>query len=42
MTLMDFVFPKLRNPKTWSYKCRKSPVTEDLLTSNIVNVPKYC
>ena len=25
-TLIDFVFSKLRTPKTWSYKCLKSPV----------------
>ena len=42
MTLIDFVFPKLRPPKTWSDKCLKSPVSEDPSTSNIVNVPKHC
>ena len=42
MTLIDFVFPKLRPPKTWSDKCLKSPVSEDLSTSNMMNVPKHC
>ena len=30
MTLIEFVFPKLQTPKTWSEKCRESPVSEDL------------
>ena len=42
VTLIDFEFPKLRTPKTWSDKCLKSPVSEDPLTSNMVNVPKHC
>ena len=42
MTLIDFVFPKLQTPKTWSDKCLKSPVSEDPSTSNMVNVPKHC
>ena len=36
--LIDFVFPKLRTPKTSSYKCLKSPFWKDLLTRNMVNV----
>ena len=40
MTLKVFVFPKLRTVKTWLEKCLKSPVLEDPLTSNMVNVPK--
>ena len=42
MTLIDFVFPKLGTSKTWSDKCLKSPVSEDLSKSNIVNVPNHC
>ena len=42
MTPRDFVFPKLRTPKTWSDKCLKSPLSDDPLTSNMVNVPKHC
>ena len=42
MTLIDFVFPKLRTRKKWSYKCLKSPIYEDPSTSNIVNVPNHC
>ena len=30
MTLIDFVFPKLRTPKTWSDKFPKSPVLKTL------------
>ena len=41
MTLIAFVFPKLRTPKRWLDKCLKSPVSEDLSTSNMVNVPKH-
>ena len=40
MTLIDFLFPKLRPAKTWTDKCLKSPVSEDPSTSNMVNVPK--
>ena len=36
LTLLDFVFPKLRTPKTWLDKCLKSPVLENLCTSNMV------
>ena len=42
MTPRDFVFPKLRTPKTWSDKCLKSLVSEDLSRSNMVNVPEHC
>ena len=42
MTPRDFVFPKLRTPKTWSDKCLKSPVSQDPSTSNMENVPKDC
>ena len=42
MTLIDFVFPKLRPPKTWSDKSLKSPVSEDPSTSNMVNMPNHC
>ena len=42
MTLTAFVFPKLRTLKTWLDKCLKSPVSEDPLTSNMVNVSNYC
>ena len=42
MILIDFVFPKLRPAKTWTDKCLKSPVSEDPLTSNMVNLPKHC
>ena len=40
MTLIDFLFPKLRPAKTWTEKCLKNPVSEDPSTSNMVNVPK--
>ena len=43
MTLTAFVFPILRNPRTYSGKCLKRPVSENpSTTSNIVNVPKHC
>ena len=42
MTLIDFLFPKLRTPKWWSDKCLKAPVSDDPSTSNMVNVPKHC
>ena len=41
MTLIDFVFPKLRTLKTWLDKCLKGPVSEDHSTSNMVNVPNH-
>ena len=37
---MDFWTYGLR--KTWLDKCLKSPVSEDPLTSNMVNGPKHC
>ena len=42
MTLIDFVLPIIRPPKTWSYKCLKNPVSEDPLTSNVVKLLKHC
>ena len=42
MTLIDFVFPKLPAPKTWSDKCGKSPVSENPSASNMVNGLKHC
>ena len=40
MTLIDFAFPKLRTVKRLSDKCLKSPASEDISTSNILNVSK--
>ena len=40
MTLIDFVFSKLRTPKTWLDKCLRSHVSEDPQRSNMVNGPK--
>ena len=37
MTLIDFVFPKILTPKTWSDKCLKSPVSEDHSMLNVSN-----
>ena len=37
MTLIDFVFPKLLTPKTWSDKCLKSLVSEDHSMLNVSN-----
>ena len=42
MTLTAFAFPKLRTLKTWWDKCLKSPLSEDLSTSDMVKVPKHC
>ena len=42
MTLIAFVFPRLRTPKTWLGKYLTSLISEDPSTSNIVNVPKHC
>ena len=42
MILIDFVFPKLRSPKTWWDKCLKSSVSEEPSTTNMVNIPKHC
>ena len=39
MTLIDFVFSIIRTQKTWFNKCLKSSVSEDPLTSNMVNGP---
>ena len=36
ITLLDFVFPKLRTPKRWLDKCLKKPVSEDTSTTNMV------
>ena len=41
MTLIAFVFSKIRTLKTWLDKCLKGPVSEDPSTSNMVNVPKH-
>ena len=42
MTVIDFLFPKLRTPKTWLDKRLKSPVSDDRSRSNMVNVSKHC
>ena len=42
MSLIDFVFSKLRTPKTYSDKCLKRPVSENASKSSMVNVPKHC
>ena len=42
MPLIDFEFPKLRTPTTWSDKFLKSPILEDPSTRNMVDVPKHC
>ena len=42
ITLKADVLLRLRTPKTWSDKCLKSPVSEDLSTSNMVNGSKHC
>ena len=42
MTLIDFVFPKLRTPKVWSDKCLKNHVSGDHSRSNMVKLPKHC
>ena len=41
MTRRDFIFPKLRTPKTWSDKCLKTLVSEDPSTRKMVNVPTH-
>ena len=33
---------KYRLRKTWLDECRKSPISEDPSTSNMVNGPKHC
>ena len=40
MTLIDFVFPKVRTLKTWLDICLKSPFSGDPSRSNMVNWPK--
>ena len=42
MTLIAFVFRKLRTPKTWLDKCLKSSFSEDPSTSNMADVAKHC
>ena len=41
MALINFVFSKLRTPKTESDKCLKIAASEDPSTSNMVNLPKH-
>ena len=41
MTLIAFVFQKIRTLKTWLDKCLKGPVSEDPSASNMVHVPKH-
>ena len=38
MTHIDFIFPKLRTPKTSLDKCLRSLVSEDMSTSNTVQI----
>ena len=40
LTLIAFVFPNLRFPKTWLDKYLKRPVSGDLSTNNMAHVPK--
>ena len=42
MALIDFIFSKLRTPKTWLHQFLKSIVSEFPWTSNMVNGPKHC
>ena len=42
MTLIAFLFPKLRTPKTFSDKCIKSPVSEDPWKGDTENLQKHC
>ena len=42
ITLIAFIFRKIRSPKTWLDKCLKSPFSEDPSTSNVADVPKHC
>ena len=42
MTFIDFLFPILRPPKTWSDKSLKSRVSEDSSPRNMVNLLKDC
>ena len=41
MTLAAFLFPKLRTLKMFLDKCLKSPLSQDLSRTYIVNVPKH-
>ena len=41
MSLIDFVFSKLRTPKTSLDKCLKSLISDYMSTGNIVNKPKH-
>ena len=41
MTLIDFVFSKIRTSKTYSYKFLKRNVSEDPSKSSMVNVPNH-
>ena len=42
ITITAFVVPKLRTPNTGLDKCLKSLTSEDVWTSNMVNVSKHC
>ena len=42
ITLIDFVFPKLRTPKAWLDKSVKRPFSEDRCTRSMVTRPKHC
>ena len=41
MLVLNFAFPKLQPPKTWSEKCLKSLVSEEPSTGNMGNMPKH-
>ena len=42
MTVIDFVFPKLRTPKRWLDKYLKRPPSEDSSTNKMVKGPERC
>ena len=42
MTLIDFVFSKLRTLKRWLDGCLKSPVSEDPFRTKTVNGKEDC
>ena len=42
ITLTAFVFPKLQILEPWLDKYLKSAVSEDPLTSNMINMRKHC
>ena len=42
MILIDFVFPKLRTPKTWIGKCLITPLSKDSSRSNMGDRRKHC